>query len=107
MKKKILCLSMAMLLLLSMSMNVLAEEFEGSQDWNVSFDGDKMESNFKSAEMTEEILNIQPGDSITLQVNVQNSYKEKTDWYMTNEVLKTLEESNSRRRCLYLHFDLY
>lgn len=95
MKKKILCLAMAMLLLLSMSMNVLAEEFEGSQDWNVSFDGDKMESNFKSAEMTEEILNIQPGDSITLQVNVQNSYKEKTDWYMTNEVLKTLEESNN------------
>lgn len=94
MKKKILCLAMAMLLMLSMSINVLAEEFEGSKDWTVSFDGEKMDSNFKSAEMTEDILNIQPGDSITLQVNLKNADEEKADWYMTNQVLQTLEESN-------------
>ena len=94
MKKKILCLAMAMLLMLSMSVNVLAEEFEGSKDWTVSFDGEKMDSNFKSAEMTEDILNIQPGDSITLQVNLKNADEEKADWYMTNQVLQTLEESN-------------
>ena len=94
MKKKILCLAMAMMLMLSMSVNVLAEDFEGSKDWTVSFDGEKMDSNFKSAEMTEDILNIQPGDSITLQVNLKNADDEKADWYMTNEVLQTLEESN-------------
>lgn len=94
MKKKILCLAMAMLLMLSMSINVLAEDFEGSKDWTVSFNGEKMDSNFKSAEMTEDILNIQPGDSITLHVNLKNADEEKTDWYMTNEVLQTLEESN-------------
>ena len=94
MKKKILCLAMAMLLMLSMSINVLAEDFVGSNEWTVSFDGDKMNSNFKSAEMTEDILNILPGDSITLQVNLKNADDEKSDWYMTNEVLQTLEESN-------------
>ena len=94
MKKKILCLAMAMLLMLSMSINVLAEDFVGSNEWTVSFDGDKMNSNFKSAEMTEDILNILPGDSITLQVNLKNTDDEKSDWYMTNEVLQTLEESN-------------
>ncbi len=94
MKRKILCLAASLLLMLSMSINVLAEDFEGSKDWTVSFDGDKMESNFKSAEMTEDILNILPGDSITLQVNLKNVDEEKSDWYMTNEVLQTLEESN-------------
>ena len=54
-----------------------------------------MDSNFKGVEMTEEILNIQPGDSITLQVNLKNDVDHKADWYMTNEVLQTLEDSNN------------
>ena len=95
MKKKILCLAASLILMLSMSINVLAEDFEGSKEWTVSFNGEKMDSNFKSAEMTEDILNILPGDSITLQVNLKNVDEEKSDWYMTNEVLQTLEESNT------------
>ncbi|MBQ7017146.1 MAG: hypothetical protein IJN10_09360 [Firmicutes bacterium] len=95
MKKKILCLAASLILMLSMSINVLAEDFEGSKEWTVSFNGEKMDSNFKSAEMTEDILNILPGDSITLQVNLKNVDDEKSDWYMTNEVLQTLEESNT------------
>lgn len=95
MKKKVLCLAMAMMVMLSMSINVLAEDYTGSKDWTVSFDGNKMESNFKSEEMTEDILSILPGDSITLQVNLKNTDKDEADWYMTNEVLQTLEESNN------------
>jgi len=95
MNKKILCLIMAMLLVLATPFSVSAEEYQGSKDWEVSFDGSKMNSNFKSAEMTEEILNIQPGDSITLQVNLKNASGKKADWYMTNEVLQTLEDSNT------------
>lgn len=95
MNKKILCLAMAMLLVLATPLAVSAEDYQGSKDWEVSFDGNKMNSNFKSAEMTEDILNIQPGDSITLQVNLQNASGKKADWYMTNEVLQTLEDSNT------------
>lgn len=93
MKKKLLCLAMIVLMVVGMVTNVSAEDFEGSKDWSVSFNGDKMNSNFKSSEMTEEILMIQPGDSITLQVKVRNDSTFSTDWYMTNEVLRTLEES--------------
>lgn len=95
MKKKILCLAMTILMVAGSIVNVSAEDFVGSKDWVVNFTGSKMESNFKSAEMTEEILQIQPGDTITLQVNVKNSGSMKTDWYMTNEVIQTLEESQS------------
>lgn len=93
MKKKILCLALAALMAVGAPMTAHAEEFVGSKNWNVDFDGDRMNSNFSSAEMTEEILQIQPGDGITLQVNVTNKYEHETDWYMTNEVIQTLEES--------------
>ncbi len=94
MKNKFLCLMMAALLLFAVPVNVSAEEYEGSKDWGAVFDGRQLGSNFTSAQMAEEILNIQPGDSITVYCNVENIYSEAVDWYMSNEVLRTLEESN-------------
>ena len=95
MKKRLLSLLMAALLVFAFPMSVSAEEYEGSGDWTVSFDGKKLNSNFTSAQMAEEILNIQPGDSITLYVNVRNDAEKKVDLYMSNEVLQTLEDSNN------------
>lgn len=95
MEKKILCLFAAVLFAVSLTMPVHAEEFFGSDSWNVNFDGKKMSSNFKSSELTEEIYQLLPGDTIRLQVNIQNSYSGAADWYMSNEVLKSLEESQS------------
>ena len=94
MKNKFLCLMMAALLLFAVPVNVSAEEYEGSKDWSAVFDGHELASNFTSAQMAEEILNIQPGDSTTVYCNVENIYSETVDWYMSNEVLRTLEESN-------------
>lgn len=93
MKKKILCLAMIGLMVAGTPLTASAEHYQGSKDWSVAFDGSQMNSNFSTAEMTEEILMIQPGDSIILQVNLENNDTIKTDWYMTNEVLETLEES--------------
>ena len=95
MKKRILCLAMTLFMAVGFAVPVHAQDFVGGNDWAVTFTGEKMNSNFTSAEMTEEILNIQPGDSITVKVSIKNEDKEKTDWYMTNEVLKTLEDSVS------------
>ncbi len=95
MKKRILCLVTAMAMLIGMGSAVHAEEFQGSSAWKVEFDGKKMNSNFKSSEMTEEIYQIQPGDTIRLQVGIKNAGDKATDWYMTNEVLRSLEESQS------------
>lgn len=95
MKKRLLCLALAATMVVGTAMTANAEEFYGSQDWKVSFNGDKMESTFDSGVMTEEILQIQPGDTITLKVALSNDSKEKTDWYMTNEVIQTLEDTQS------------
>lgn len=93
MKKKILCLVMMAMMVISTGMTANAEDFKGSQSWIADFTGDKIESNFTSAAIADEILQILPGDTITLEVSIKNSSEDKTDWYMTNEVLETLEES--------------
>lgn len=95
MRKKIMCLMMAAVLGLGAAAPVHAEVHKGSKNWLVNFDGSKMDSNFSSSEMAEDIYSIQPGDSIELEVAVRNSSGEATDWYMTNEVLATLEESQN------------
>ena len=95
MKKKILCLVMTLLMVVGASMTAHAEDFIGSDDWTVSFTGEKMESNFSATDMDESILNIQPGDSIRVQVNISNDSTRTTDWYMTNAVLKSLEDAGS------------
>lgn len=95
MRKKIMCLMMAAVLGLGAAAPAYAEVHKGSKSWLVNFDGSKMDSNFSSSEMAEDIYSIQPGDSIELEVAVRNSSGEATDWYMTNEVLATLEESQN------------
>lgn len=93
MKKKLLCLIMTLIMIVGASMTVYAEDFIGSDDWTVSFTGEKMESNFAASEIDESILNIQPGDSILVKVNLSNDSERNTDWYMTNEVLESLEDA--------------
>lgn len=96
MKKKILCLAMTMIMVLGMTVTAHAEDFVGSKDWKVTFDGTRMESNFKSSDAANEVLtNLQPGDSMTLQISIENTSDAKSDWYMTNEVVQTLEDSNN------------
>ncbi len=93
MRKKVLCLSLAAVLGLGGALPVRAEEHQSSRSWQVAFDGSKMNSNFSSSEMAEEIYSIQPGDSMELKVDLKNSGGKDTDWYMTNKVLATLEDS--------------
>ena len=75
MKKKILCLVMTILMVVGASMTAYAEDYIGSDNWTVSFTGEKMDSNFAGSDIDESILNIQPGDSIRLQVNISNDSK--------------------------------
>lgn len=95
MMKKIMCLFTAILLTAAMPLTTFAEDYQGSDGWLVEFLGDEMVSNFESHQIQEEIYNIQPGDSVIFEVELDNKADFTTDWYMTNEVLRTLEESNN------------
>lgn len=95
MRKKFLCLAVAVFLIVSASLNVYAEDYKGSNEWLADFDGKDISSNFANDELADDMQNVQPGDSITFQINLKNSSAEETEWYMTNEVLESLEESNN------------
>ena len=79
--------------LLASSVSVWAEDRQGASGWQVTFDGKKMESNFTSADMSNEAGAMQPGDSVELTVTIKNTFDGQADWYMKNEVLESLEDA--------------
>lgn len=93
MKKRILCLAMTMIMVVGAGMTVNAKDYQGKDGWLVNFADGKMQSNFESSDISDDASNVQPGDSITLKVQIKNSESGETDWYMTNEVLQTLEDA--------------
>lgn len=72
---------------------VKAEDRQGASGWQVSFDGEKIESNFTTANIGDEVNAMQPGDSVEFTITLKNEYNGQTDWYMENKVLETLEDA--------------
>lgn len=112
MKKKVLCLVLAGALIagpaaVGTGVTAYAEDFTSQGNWKVSFNGEGMESTFSSQEMADEIYGILPGDSIELKVGIQNDSQEETDWYMSSEVLKSLEEGSEAQGGAYGYYLRY
>lgn len=86
-------LAAALVLLLVVPVTALAEDRQGASGWQVAFDGKKMESNFTSGGMNDEVNAMQPGDSVELTITLKNDFNGKANWYMKNEVLQSLEDA--------------
>lgn len=93
MKKKILSLALTFAMLSAVPMSVSAETLSGGDDWGVSFSGSGMESNFTSSDMDKVIYGMQPGDTAAFQVTLTNEHSKEADWYMSNEVVRSMEDS--------------
>ena len=61
---------------------------------NAWFTGSDIESDFSSEEIADAVTNMQPGDDLYVEITYRNDSKKKTDWYMANEVLQTLEKAD-------------
>lgn len=67
-----------------------------SVSWNVTYSAEKqMVSDYNQESVNQALSHMQPGDSFTMKVNLRNSSDTSTDWYMTSEAIKTLEEGAS------------
>lgn len=98
MRRKIGTLLLAACLLASATMTAYAETSYGNADWAVTFTKDKkMESNFKTADLNDAIYGIQPGDNVIITLELKNENDTATDWYMTNEVLYSLEDRSANK----------
>ena len=93
MKRRLLGICLAGVLVLVSSVTTSAEDRKGASGWQVSFNGKKMSSNFTTANMGDEINAMQPGDSVELTITLKNDFNGEADWYMKNEVLNTLEDA--------------
>lgn len=94
MKKRYSGLLLAACLLLGCACPVHAVEQQGKDGWKAEFTGKAIESNFSSQSLADEIFGLQPGDSVEIRVAVVNASGRSTDWYMSNEVLQSLEDSS-------------
>ena len=95
--KRIVCFVMVAALLLCGTVPAFAEEYKGDK-WYVHFTSKaKMDSNFidvgNVGNMSDILSKLQPGDKAKFYMELKNEYVEDTDWYMTNEVLQTLEDT--------------
>lgn len=103
MKRRYGCLTLAALLFMSSAAVVHAEEYTGKDGWSAAFTGSAIESNFSSQSFADEVSSLQPGDSIEIKVAVKNRSEKDTDWYMSNEVLKSLEDKSPAQGGAYTY----
>ncbi len=86
------CLLAAVCLLGSVSAQ--AETYEGGSDWQVTF-REKMESNFRSDNLSDVLAQLEPGDNAVLKIRLSNENSLSTGWYMKNEIINSLEDASS------------
>lgn len=84
-----LTLTLMMIICLALPAYATTQSFKGKS----TFDGNKIKSNFNSGEVAQAVSNLQPGDDMKFTVSYTNNYNGETDWYLENEVVKTLEKT--------------
>ena len=108
MKKKLFAMFLMALLMFTLTATAFAETIPGASGWYVEFNSkQKMESNFSSGDIADALSNVQPGDETTVTVTVRNTSGVTVDWYMLNNIIQTLEESNGAKNGGYTYILTY
>lgn len=94
-KRRIIQFLLVFCLVMAAGTTVWAEKLNGNDDWKVEFTREKaMVSNFTTSNFDDVLDYMQPGDSAEFRVTIHNSNDSVTDWYMANQVLKSLEDAS-------------
>ena len=107
MKKRYGCLALAALLLMGSAVTVQADEYKGKEGWEAKFTGKAIESNFTSQSFADEVAGLLPGDSIEIRIAVKNQSGSGTDWYMSNETVRSLEDGSQAGGGAYAYELIY
>lgn len=101
MKKILFPAVLALVTALAFSISAFAELVPTDKQWNVSFTTDKkMTSDFKNNSISDSVSGLQPGDYTDIVLNLKNDNSETVDWYMTNKVIKSLEDTRANETAL-------
>ena len=103
MKKKILASLLAAALIIAAAVPAYADNFT-SDGWKVTITADgKMESNFTPKDILTQYKDIQPGDDLTITVTVENQNADDANLYMSNKVLRSMEDSSDASNGAYTY----
>lgn len=92
MKKRIFATALTLAVLLAAAATAFAET--STEEWDVTFTGENtLESNYTAANLSSKVFEMQPGDTVNLTLHLSNENGSPSNWYMSNEVLQSLEES--------------
>lgn len=92
-KRAVLGLTLAATM--SLTVPAMAQSFTSGSDWSVTFDqNSKMVENFTAGQIQDVMNQMEPGDDATIALTIKNSNGKTTDWYMTNKIIQSLEDSS-------------
>lgn len=92
--RKITTLLLALACLLMMSQAAFAQD-KTAQGGTFVFNGNDIVWQNGSGSISEALNDLEPGDTIKIEVIYKNESSESTEWYLRNEVLKSLEEAGA------------
>lgn len=73
--------------------SAFADTLPTKSGWTVTFTAaGEMVDNYSEADFADDIKGAQPGDELTFTVTLVHENASAADWYMSNDVMKTLEE---------------
>lgn len=74
----------------------LAAHLKGAEGWKSTYNASgKMVENYNSSEYVDQIGHLQPGDDITFTVSAVHENADAADWYVSNDVITSLENSKA------------
>lgn len=100
MKEKLYSIICLLCFLCSISITANADSVSSSVGtvW-FNADGKSMGNDFAEKSLTEELYKrlseLQPGDDTTFTIHLRNNYSQASNWYMTSEIIDSLEEGTA------------
>ena len=108
MKTKFAAFLLILCLMLALPLAASADTLDGGSGWTVTFTtSNRMVSNFGEKAIDDTLQNMQPGDTANFKITVINSCGKPIDWYLTNSVIKSLEDSSAASGGAYSYILTY
>ena len=92
--KKILSVFLAAFLLLALSVTASADSLVHDPVHVTFTAGSEMVEDYTYTELWDAMSALRPGDDITVTIMLKNENAENVDWYMSNQVLASLEDNS-------------
>lgn len=95
MSRRMIRVLLSLVMILAVTVSVWADDsahYTGKENWVTYTKAGELESNFATGSYEENIEGLLPGDDITFTVTLKNENEASTDWYMSNDVIKSLED---------------